>query len=81
MDRINLNVPRDVRARLKHLAKLLGVSEAEFARRLVVDGLRAQERQEFANRIAEATTPEFDERTVKIVEAFETMEAADVEAG
>src|SRR5687767_1682011 len=71
MERINLNVPSDVRRRLRAIAKRLDRSEAETARDLLIHALELAERNDFYERVASAMTPEMRERMLEIHEALE----------
>ena len=53
MERLNLNVPGDVRKRLRALAKQAGRSEAEFARTLLVAAVERARREEIFSAIVE----------------------------
>jgi len=74
MERINLNVPGDVRKRLKQVAKRAGRTEAEVARRLLIDSLEREEREEFYRRVAETMTPAIRARQLEILAAFERLD-------
>jgi predicted DNA-binding protein len=71
MERINLNVPKDVRKRLQGAAKRAGRTEAEVARSLLVQALEREEREEFYRRVAETMTPAIRARNLEILAAFE----------
>lgn len=71
MERINLNVPADVRQQLRELATRAGRTEAEVARALLIDALERARRDEFYRRVAEAQTPAIDARDLEILRAFE----------
>ena len=73
MERINLNVPTDVRKRLKGVAKRARRTEAEVARRLLVEALEREEREEFYRRVAETMTPAIRARKLEILAAFERL--------
>jgi hypothetical protein len=74
MERINLNVPADVRRRLRALAARQGRNEAEVARSLLVAALDQARRDEFYRRVAEAQTPKLRKRTLEILRAFEKLD-------
>ena len=48
LERINLNVPPQVRQRLRAVAKRLKKTESEVARDLLVDALRREEKRCFS---------------------------------
>jgi predicted DNA-binding protein len=73
MERINLNVPPDVRKRLKSAAKRAGRTEAEVARALLTRALDREEREEFYRRVAETMTPAIRARKLEILAAFERL--------
>ena len=73
MERINLNVPPDVRKRLKNAAKRSGRTEAEVARSLLTQALEREEREEFYRRVAETMTPAIRARQLEILAAFERL--------
>lgn len=74
MERINLNVPKDVRRQLRRIAKGEGRSEAEVARGLLIDALERARRQEFYRAVAEAHTDELAVRDLEILQAFESLD-------
>jgi plasmid stability protein len=74
MERINLNVPGDVRKRLRAMAKRAGRTEAEVARTLLVSALTREEREEMYRRFAESFTPEMRARTLAMLKAFERLD-------
>ena len=71
MQRINLNIPETARRDLKQLARKLGKTESEVARRLLLDALERQQREDFHQRVAAAQTPELRQRLLEIAAAFE----------
>ena len=74
MERINLNVPSDVRQRLRKMASQSGRTESEMARTLLVAALEAAWREEFYRQVADAYTPEFRARDLLILRAFERLD-------
>ena len=74
LERINLNVPPEMRRRLRAVAKRLKKSESEVARDLLVEGLRRREKEEFYARVSEQMTPELRARLLQIAEAFERVD-------
>ena len=73
MQRINLNVPADVRKQLQEMAARSGRTEAEVARALLVGALERASREDFYRSVAEAQTPELRARDLKILRAFERL--------
>ena len=73
MERVNLNVPSEVRKRLKRVARDLGTTEAEAARSLLVDALDRREREAFYARAAAAQTPELRARQLEVLAAMERL--------
>ena len=73
MQRINLNVPADVRQQLRQLALQTGRTEAEIARALLTEALERARRDEFYRRVAEAQTPAVRARDLEILRAFEGL--------
>jgi plasmid stability protein len=74
MERINLNVPRDVRKRLRAMATRSGRTEAEVARTLLVGALTRAEREEIYRRFAKCYTPEMRARDLARLRAFERLD-------
>jgi len=73
MERINLNVPSDVRRQLREMANRSSRTEAEVARALLVDALERARREEFYRRVAEAQTDVIRARDLEILRAFEGL--------
>ena len=74
MERINLNVPKDVRKELQRLATKSGRTEAEMARTLLMSALEEARRHEFYRAVASAQTPELRARDLTILKAFEGLD-------
>ena len=74
MERLNLNVPKEVRKRLRNVAKQRGRTESAVARDLLVEAVDEIERQEFYRRAIEAYTPERRKRDLEILAAFEKLD-------
>jgi predicted DNA-binding protein len=74
LERINLNVPAEIRRRLKAVAKRVRRTESEVARDLLVEALQRKEREELYERVAEQMTPELRERLLAIADAFEKLD-------
>lgn len=75
LERINLNVPRETRLRLKAVAKRLKKTESEVARDLLADALRREEKAEFYRKVSAQMTPALRERLLEIADAFERLDA------
>lgn len=73
MERINLNVPADVRRQLREMANRSSRTEAEVARALLVGALERARREEFYRRVAEAQTDRIRARDLEILRAFEGL--------
>ena len=73
MERINLNVPSQVRKRLQAVARQHGRSEAEVARSLLLEALDRAEREDFYRRVGEAQTSELSARQVALAVALERI--------
>ena len=74
LQRVNLNLPKEERARLRTLAKAAGQPEAVFARGLLVDALDRAERAEFRRRLEASRTPERRARDLAITAALERLD-------
>ena len=74
MERINLNVPPDVRKQLREMAGRSGRTEAEMARVLLVSAIEGARREEFYRRVADAYTPDFRARDLQMLRAFEKLD-------
>lgn len=75
MERVNLNLPAEDRARLKRLAARVRRTEAELARELLLRALGQVEREEFARAVAAAQTPDRKARDRVIARALERLHA------
>ena len=74
MERLNLNVPKGVRKRLRAMAKQSGRTEAEVARTLLVDAVERARREEIFRQFAASYTPEMRARDLARVRAFERLD-------
>ena len=74
LERINLNVPRETRARLRAVAKRLKKTESQAARDLLTHALDRAERDAFYSRVAETMTPEMRARMIEVVSALESLD-------
>ena len=73
MERINLNVPSDIRRQLRKMAARAGRTEAEIARTLLMGALERTRREEFYRRVAEAQTSDLASRDLEILRALEKL--------
>ena len=73
MERINLNVPSEVRRRLRGVARRTGRTESETARALLLQALDRAERDEFYRRVAEAQTDALRDREIAMITAYEKL--------
>ena len=73
MERINLNVPANIRRQLREMADQAGRTESELARSLLVGALERARRDHFYRRVAEAHTPALHARDLEILRAFEHL--------
>ncbi|HEX6274394.1 MAG TPA: hypothetical protein VFZ53_15235 [Polyangiaceae bacterium] len=74
MERINLNIPPETRARLRAVAKRLKRTESEVARELLASALERAEREEFYRGVQAAMSPEIRRRMLEVTEAFERID-------
>lgn len=74
LERINLNVPSEMRRRLRNVAKRLKKTESEVARDLLMEGLRRKEKEAFYRRVSEQMTPELRARLLDVAAAFERLD-------
>jgi hypothetical protein len=74
LERINLNVPSGVRARLRALATQQGRTESETARALLIGALDGALREQFYRSVAATQTPELSARDLQILRAFEKLD-------
>jgi hypothetical protein len=71
MERINLNVPPDVRRQLREEAARQGRTESEVARALLIEALERARREAFYRSVAEGYTPEVRARDLEVLRAFD----------
>lgn len=71
MERINLNIPKEARKRLKTVARRTGRTESETARMLLLEALDRAEREQFYAEVKEAQTAELRERQIDMIAAYE----------
>ena len=74
LERININVPAEMRRRLRNVAKRLKKTESEVARDLLMEGLRRKEKEAFYRRVSEQMTPELRLRLLDVATAFERLD-------
>ena len=73
MERVNLNLPSEERARLKRLAARTNRTEAELARDLLVQALGRMEREELAVALTASRTPQRRARDLLIAKCMEHL--------
>ncbi len=73
LERVNLNLPSEERARLRSLAKAAKRPEGVLARELLVDAIARAERAAFRQRLETSRTPERCARDRAIAEAIERL--------
>jgi predicted DNA-binding protein len=74
LERINLNVPKETRRRLRAVAKRLKRTESEVARHLLARALDQLDKDEFYRAVAENITPEMRRRMIEVAEALEHVD-------
>lgn len=75
MERLNLNIPSEARARLRRLAKAAARTEAEVARDLLVAAIGRSERESFFAQVAASATDKVQKRELAVLVAFESLDA------
>jgi hypothetical protein len=73
LERINLNVPKETRRRLRAAARRLGVTESEAARDLLSSALDRAEKDEFYREVRATMTPEMRKRMLEVARALEKL--------
>ena len=73
LERINLNVPKETRRRLRAAARRLGVTESEAARDLLSSALDRSEKEEFYREVRATMTPEMRKRMLEVARALEKL--------
>lgn len=74
LERINLNVPPEIRKGLREVARRLEKTESEVARDLLVEGLRRKEKEAFYERVSQQMTPALRARLLEIAAAFDAVD-------
>jgi len=74
LERLNLNIPPQTRARLRAAAKRLKRTESDVARELLVSALERAEREDFYRGVQDAMSPEMRRRMLEVTEAFERID-------
>jgi hypothetical protein len=74
LERINLNIPSDLRKRLKRIAQRARKSESVVARELIVEGLEARERAQFYRNVTDTQTLAVSERDLTVLDAFDGLD-------
>ena len=73
LERVNLNLSPEVRARLRRLSKAAGRPESVFARELLVDAIERAEQARFKRRLEASRTPERRARDLEIAATLERL--------
>ncbi len=73
MERLNLNVPAEIRQKIGKIAKRRQLKEAEVARELLIEAVERDEREEFYRQMDDAQTPELRQRLLAITHAMEKL--------
>jgi hypothetical protein len=73
MERLNLNVPAEIRQKIGKIAKRRQLKEAEVARELLIEAVERDEREEFYRQMDEAQSPELRVRLLAITHAMEKL--------
>jgi hypothetical protein len=73
MERVNLNVPREVRRQLRDAARRRGLTESETARELLARSLAQEEREEVYRQFAAAMTPEYRRYLIKVARKWQRV--------
>ena len=73
MERLNLNVPSEVRAALRRLAGQAKLREAEYARELLVHAVEGAERETFFAEMERRMTPAARKRLLAVSDAVEKV--------
>ena len=73
MERLNLNVPKATREKLKRLASRADLREAELARELLVRAVEEAERREIRDRFKTSMSPKLRGRLREITRAMEKL--------
>ncbi len=74
LERINLNVEKETRRRLKAVAKRLGRTESEVARELLAQALDRAEKDEFYREVAQTMTPAMRKRMIEVATVLERLD-------
>jgi len=73
VERVNLNLPPEGRARLKRMARIAQRREAEYARNLLLAALESAEREHLAAAIRTSRTPARIARERQILAGLEKL--------
>jgi predicted DNA-binding protein len=74
MERINLNIPTELRKRLRRVAQRARKPESVVARELLLEGLEARERSAFYRNVTETQTLTVSDRDRAVLDAFEGLD-------
>ncbi len=76
VERLNMNVPSEARAALRRFASRARLKEAEMARALLLRAIEQEEREEFAQALDAARSPDLTARLRKIQRSMEKLRRA-----
>ena len=74
MERLNLNIPADARARLRRIAQAASRTESEVARDLLLSGIAQSERDTFYLEVSRGLTARQRQRQIEMLDAFESLD-------
>ena len=74
MERLNLNIPADARARLRRIAQAASRTESEVARDLLLSGIAQSERETFYLEVSRTLTDRQRQRQIQMLDAFESLD-------
>ena len=74
MERLNLNIPADARARLRRIAQAASRTESEVARDLLLSGIAQSERDTFYLEVSRTLTDRQRQRQIEMLAAFESLD-------
>ena len=74
MERLNLNIPAEARARLRRIAQAASRTESEVARDLLLYGIAQSERDTFYLEVSRNLTDRQRQRQIEMLDAFESLD-------
>jgi predicted DNA-binding protein len=74
MERLNLNIPAEARARLRRIAQAASRTESEVARDLLLSGIAQSERDTFYLEVSRNLTDRQRQRQIEMLDAFESLD-------